>query len=112
METIRLKKRSQKSFDHGSNMRNDPKIKALRRKYQLTGYMVFTMMLEVLTEAGNPTIKQSDTQIELLAGDFRVEPEILTEIIEYCIALELLTRDETGLYSNYLRSDQKSNFII
>ena len=36
---------------HDSNMRNDIKIKALRRKYKLAGYAIYNMLLEVLTNA-------------------------------------------------------------
>lgn len=104
----RPKKNNADYFSHDNNMRNDPKIKALRRKYQATGYMVFTMMLEVLTEAENFTLNESPMKMELLAGDFDVEPEILMEIIDYCVRLELLFRDETGLYSQGLKKRLQS----
>jgi hypothetical protein len=70
-------------FSHDNDMRNDPKIKALRRKYGLTGYSLYVMMLEVLTDSDNFLHEWNSLQIELLSGDFDVEPEQLSEVVDY-----------------------------
>lgn len=95
----RPKKDNADYFSHDKNMRNDPKIKALRRKFPKEGYSVFNMLLEVLTEADFFTIELTPVEIELMAGDFDVEPELLTEIVEYCIKIHLLKQEENTIYS-------------
>lgn len=77
-------------FTHDSDMRNDPRIKAIRRKFKHTGFSVWNMLLEVLTDSDNFKIEKSELQIELLSGDFDIEPEWLTTFLDYCIAVELL----------------------
>ena len=69
---------------HDSNMRNDIKIKALRRKYKLAGYAIYNMLLEVLTNAEYFEYEWNDFSVEILAGDFEIEPELLVEIVDYC----------------------------
>jgi hypothetical protein len=98
----RPKKDNAEYFSHDKDMRNDPKIKALRRKYR-EGYMVFSMLLEVLTGSDFFTIDFTPMQVELLAGDFDVDPEVLEQIVEYCVKINLLKREENLIYSCGLR---------
>lgn len=86
----RPKKDNADYFSHDRDMRNDNKIKAVRRKYKAEGYAIWNMMLEHLTDCDFFEYKYTDLNIELLSGDFDVEPERLKEIIEYFILLELL----------------------
>ena len=76
-------------FSHDCNMRNDMKIKALRRKYKHIGYAAYIMMLELLTENDYFEIEWNEMSIELLTPDFDIDAEELTEIIDYCIKLNL-----------------------
>ena len=71
-------------------MRNDPKIKALRRKYSHTGYSVWNMLLELLTSNEYFEYEWNELNIELLAPDFDIDAEDLNNIINYCIKLNLL----------------------
>jgi hypothetical protein len=77
-------------FSHDVIMRDDPKIKALRRKYSHTGYSIWNMMLELLTSKEYFEYKWNELNIELLAPDFDIDSEKLNEIIQYCIKLGLL----------------------
>lgn len=86
-------------FTHDKDMRNDARIKALRRKFPLVGYYTWNMLLEVLTDASDFTIKYNDLQIELLAGDFEVDPDQLKEVIEYLLKLELLVLLDDFIFS-------------
>ncbi|HMI01832.1 MAG TPA: Lin1244/Lin1753 domain-containing protein [Pedobacter sp.] len=86
-------------FSHDKNMRNDPKIKALRRRFPKDGYAVWNMLLEVLTESSFFMATISPIHLELMAGDFDVETKILEEIIEYCTKIELLVREDDKIYS-------------
>lgn len=83
-------------FRHDHDMRDDPKIKALRTKYGLEGYAIYNMMLEVLTKSNYYTHRWNDLEIELLSGDFRIDPALLKEIITYCTETLLLFSIENG----------------
>jgi hypothetical protein len=78
-------------FSHDADMRDDPKIKALRRKFKVAGYGVWCMLLESITDADNFRLK---IDIEIMAGDYDVETEFLQEVIRYCVQLDLLQTDE------------------
>jgi hypothetical protein len=84
-------------FSHDADMRNDLKIKALRRKYSHTGYAVYNYMLELLTDSNFFQHKWDDLNIEIISGDFNIDPEILKEIIEYCTSTLQLFTIENGL---------------
>ena len=88
-------------FSHDCNMRNDMKIKALRRKYKHIGYAAYIMMLELLTENDYFEIEWNEMSIELLTPDFDIDAEELTEIIKYCIKLNLFQ-----LTNGYLHCDK------
>jgi hypothetical protein len=77
-------------FSHDIIMRDDPKIKALRRKYSHTGYSIWNMMLELLTSKEYFEYEWSELNIELLAPDFDIDADELDEIIQYCIKIGLL----------------------
>ncbi len=77
-------------FSHDCNMRNDMKVKALRRKYKALGYATYIMMLELLTENDYFEIEWSEMNIELLTPDFDLDADELSEIIDYCVKLNLL----------------------
>lgn len=78
-------------FTHDADMRDDPKIKALRRKYNVAGYGVWCMLLEAITDSDNFILK---LDLEIVAGDFGIEPDYLTEVVEYCVKLGLLNWDK------------------
>jgi len=77
-------------FSHDADMRNDPKIKALRRKYKADGYGIWNMLLEAITDSDNFRLM---VDYEIIAGDFDTDPEHLREIIQYCVHLGLFQFD-------------------
>lgn len=77
-------------FSHDATMRDDPKIKALRRRFKVEGYGIWCMLLETITDSDNFRLK---VNYDILAGDFDIEPDLLRTIICYCIELELLVFD-------------------
>lgn len=101
----RPKRHNADYFSHDADMRNDPKIKALRRKYSLQGYAIWNMLLEYLTDCDYFEFENSELNIELLAGDFDVEPNLLKDIMEYCIKIQLLV-DEDGLIYSIKHKDR------
>lgn len=86
-------------FSHDKFMRNDIKIRNLRRKFSHKGYSVYVMMLEHLAECEYLQYKWNDLSIELLVPDFDIDAEELVEIINHCIKLELFQLDEGYLFS-------------
>jgi hypothetical protein len=64
-------------FSHDYSVRSDIKIKALIRKHKYLGYGLFWAIVEDLYNNDNSI----DYDIELLAYDLRVEPEIIKSII-------------------------------
>ena len=76
-------------FSHDCDMRNDIKIKALRRKYKHLGYSIYNITLELLGDTEYFQMKWDDDSIELLTADYDCDSEELKEIINYCIQLGL-----------------------
>ena len=81
-------------FSHDADMRNDVKIKALRRRFQHTGYAVWCFLLEALTDGEFFEIEYGELNRELLAADFDVSVEQLQDIVDYCCKLNLLQLTE------------------
>ncbi|MDR0864982.1 MAG: DUF4373 domain-containing protein [Candidatus Symbiothrix sp.] len=95
----RPKKNNAEYFTHDADMRNDVRIKALRRKFKHTGYAIWCFLLEALTDSDYFELDWNEINIELLAADFDISSEELTEIVEYCIKIELMQIQDGKLYS-------------
>lgn len=95
----RPKKNNADYFTHDADMRNDVKIKALRRKFSHAGYAVWNYLLETLTDSDFFEIEWEEINIELLAADYDVSVGELTEIVEYCVKIGLLQRVGNKLIS-------------
>ena len=98
----RPKKDNADYFSHDSGMRDDARIKAVRRKYSHLGYSIWNMLLEHLTNCDFFEYEYNDLNIELLAGDFDIKPDDLKEIIDYFIKLKLIQNDNGFIKSNQL----------
>ena len=83
-------------FSHDADMRNDVKVKALRRRFSHKGYAVWCFMLEVLTDSDFFEVSFDEVNQELLAADFDVSVEELREIVEYCQKIGLLQSTQDG----------------
>jgi len=77
-------------FPHDRDMRNHKKIRALRNKFGITGYAIWSLLLEYLTGANYNKFEYTDLEFELIAGDFGVSVTEITDVVNYCIKLELL----------------------
>lgn len=95
----RPKKNNAEYFSHDADMRNDVKIKALRRKFSHNGYAVWNYLLETLTDSDFFEIEWEEINIELLAADYDVTVEELQAIVEYCLKIGLLQQQGDKLYS-------------
>lgn len=86
-------------FSHDIDMRNDIKVKALRRKFSHTGYAVWCFMLEYLTDCTNFEFDYNEVSQELLASDFDVAVAELREIIDYSVKIGLLQHEDGKIFS-------------
>ena len=93
----RPKKNNAEYFTHDADMRNDVKVKALRRKFGHTGYAVWNYILETLTDSDFFQMDYSTVSRELLAADYDVSTEQLTDIVDYCMLIGLLQQTEDNL---------------
>lgn len=97
-------------FSHDADMRNDIKVKALRRKFGNTGYAVWNFFLETLTDSEDFEIEYTPVNIELLAADFDVSTEDLSLIVNYCIKINLLQLENERLFS--LKHKERIRLVI
>ena len=99
----RPRKNNAEYFTHDSGMRNDVKIRALRRKFSHMGYAVWNYLLEALTDSADFRIKWDEVNIDLYSADFDVTQEELADVVQYCKKIDLLKIDPDGyIYSETL----------
>lgn len=98
-------------FYHDADMRNDIKIKALRRKFSHKGYTVWCCLLEMLTDAEGLQIEFSEISQELIAADLDVEVSELKEIVSYCQQIGLFQTTEDGCLFSKAHQERLSYFI-
>ena len=96
----RPKKDNAEYFSHDADMRNDVKVKALRRRFSHKGYAVWCFILETLTNEEFFEVKYNEIGKELLAADFDIQVKELDDIVDYCIKVNLLQMEEDRLFSN------------
>lgn len=77
-------------FPHDRDMRNHRKVKAIRTKFGITGYAIWSMTLEYLTGIDGNVFEYSDVEFELMAGDFGVSATEIRDVVDYCIKMEML----------------------
>lgn len=78
-------------------MRNNRKVKALRAKYGNSGYTIFCMTLEMLTDADNFTVTLDEVEMELIAADFGFTTVELRDIWTTAKNLRLIELDNDKL---------------
>jgi hypothetical protein len=93
-------------FSHDADMRNDPKIKAMRNKFGLTGYAVYCMTLEVLTNSDFFKREIDEIEIEILSADFGIDADSFTDIIAYMLRLKLLQTEDNCTYLSQKLTDR------
>lgn len=101
-------------FQHSANMRNDIRVRAVRRKFGNEGYAVMNYLFELMTEKPEFKLEFSPIDRELLAADFDVETEWLGDFVEYCEEVQLfnLNLDENTLSSEFLKDIFKPLFEL
>lgn len=77
-------------FSHDAGMRNHKKVKAIRSKFGITGYAVWSMLLEYLTGGDGNVFPYTDLEFELMSGDFGIPATEIRSVVDYCVSIELL----------------------
>jgi hypothetical protein len=85
-------------FKHDYNARNDEKILELRSELGAEGYGVYWMLVESMAETDNGGVKAS--LVGGLSHGFGVAKSKLSEIITFCLGVDLLFEKEGYLFSN------------
>lgn len=98
MEQVMSFKDKLRYFSHDVDMRNDLKIRGLRRKFGNDGYAVWCYLLEVLTDTEELCVNFKE-MADLLSADFDVEREVLTAIVGYCKQVGLLQSEGDVIFS-------------
>lgn len=86
----RPKKHNADYFSHDCDMRNDVKIRNIRRKFGHEGYSLWNMILEFLGDCDYFEYEWTDMNIELLEPDFDMDADRIKEIVDRMIHLDLL----------------------
>ena len=102
----RPKRHNADYFSHDSGMRDDPKIKALRNKFGITGYAVWCMMLEVLTNSDYFKRQIDEIETEILAADFGIDADLFSAILSYMLKLKLLQSVDNCEYLSQKLTDR------
>ena len=89
-------------FPHDRDMRNHRKVKAIRTKFGVIGYAIWSMTLEYLTGIDGNVLEYSDVEFELMAGDFGVSATEIRDVLDYCIKLEMLVLNNGFINSESL----------
>lgn len=97
-------------FSHDKDMRNDIKIRNVRRKFGHKGYSVYVMMLEHLSDCEYLQYEWNELSIELLVPDFDIDATELIEIIDHCVKLKLFELELGVLYCPTLY--QRNNKVL
>ena len=86
-------------FPHDSNAHEDMRIIELRMDFGWEAYGLFWALLEVMRIADDYSISDN---IKPLAYKFQIKPDKLQAIIDRCLELKLLTKDDNMLYCKEL----------
>lgn len=98
-------------FYHDADMRNDIKVKALRRKFGHTGYAVWCCLLEMLTDEDGLELDFTEVSRELIAADLDVDVEHLNEIVAFCQRINLLQMTDDGRLFSKAHQERLSHYI-
>lgn len=103
-------KNSCQYYPHDSGMRNHPKVKSLRQHFK-NGYAIWNMLLEFLTASDGNVFEKSEMEFNLMAGDFGFDAKEITEVVNYCIKLEMLFEREGFIYSESLDTNLNPVYV-
>lgn len=86
-------------FPHDKDMRNDPKVRAIRQRHGVEGYAIWNMLIETLTDCDDFKMQVDEVTMEILAGDFGVEQDVLNQVFQSFRRLKLISWEEETLFA-------------
>ncbi len=90
-------------FRHDSNARYDPKIRALVKKYGMTGYGRYWIIIEMLREQHAYKMEDEEYNWEALAEQMQSETKDVRDFVEDCVKkFKLFTQEDGYFYSESL----------
>ncbi len=83
-------------FTHYSGLRDDRRVKAIRTRFGVAGYGMLMMFYEVLADADYAQLSITETEKELLAGDFGVSVTEIDSLLQAAVKIGLFAVNEAG----------------
>ena len=95
-------------YQHFTDMKNNPFVHALRRKFGNNGYAVLNYLMEDIARTDELVLDFSSQKQEIYSAEYDVTQKQLENIVNYCVKLNLCKYsddDKTKLYSPYLEEE-------
>jgi len=89
-------------FTHDDNARNDPKIKALMKKYGVEGYGRFWIIVETMRATKGHKINIKEYILESLAEEMKCTIEEIKKFLDDCVKFDLFVKEDSFYYSESL----------
>lgn len=97
----RPRKLNSRYFRHANDLRNNLKIKEIRRQFGIEGYASLLMFFEVLASAKEHQLAFDtyceDKELSLLANDFGVDFEHFKSVLDAAFDLGLIDIESSGI---------------
>ena len=84
-------------FPHETGMRNDRRIKSLRKRHGAEGYGIYGMLLEVLADAQGLQVKLTDLERQLILDDLDLDEDTFQTVLDAILALGLFQLDDNNI---------------
>jgi len=84
-------------FPHETAMRNDRRVRSLRKKHGEGGYGIYCMLLEILTESQGLQVELNPLERQLILDDLDLEESLFTDVIDTLLMLGLMQRDDNNV---------------
>ena len=91
---VRKLKETADWFKHPCELRNTTQMRAIRRKFSNDGYAVYNYLIEMMCGAKNFELEYSKKLIALYCADFDVSEKKFTEIVDFCVAIDVFFIDK------------------
>lgn len=86
-------------FHHDANARHDPRLVQLKMRYGMAAVGIWWNVIEMLRESADYKLPDNEATVGTIAYEGMTDPDGAREILEYCVEIGLLARDEDAFYS-------------
>ena len=95
-------------YQHSTDMKNNPCVRALRRRFGNNGYAVLNYLMEDIARTDELVLDFTPKKRLLYSAEYDVTQKELEEIVDFCVELDLCKYsddDKTKLSSPYLEEE-------